>query len=229
MEARKMGKRKFLLNIIHFLLKTITHTTYEGLEHVPPSGGVLIATNHLSRLDIPVLFDIPARPEITCVITTKYKKNILIAPLVWWGEGIWIDRDIADFTAIRTAFDVLKKGNALGISPEGTRSTTNGLLPGKSGIIFLALRSGVPIVPVGITGTVTGVHELVRFRKPKMKATFGPAFTIPEIGRENRESEMQRWTDEVMCRIAVLLPEVHRGVYRDHPRVKELEKGKLDQ
>ena len=114
-----------------------------------------------------------------------------------------------------------------GYHPKGTRSTTGGLLPGKSGIIFLALRSGVPIVPVGITGTATGVHELVRFRKPKMKATFGPAFTIPEIGRENREEEMQRWTDEVMCRIAILLPEEYRGVYRGHPRVKELEDGGL--
>jgi len=222
-----MGKRQFLLSVVHFLLTNITHTTYEGLEHIPATGGVLIATNHLSRLDIPVLFDIPARSELTCVITTKYKKNVLIAPLAWMGEAIWIDRDIADFTAIRAALDYLKQGNALGISPEGTRSTTGGLLPGKSGIIFLALRSGVPIVPVGITGTATGVHELVRFRKPKMKATFGPPITIPEIGRENREGEMQRWTDEVMCRIAILLPEEYRGVYREHPRVKELEDGGL--
>ncbi|MCU0517348.1 MAG: hypothetical protein MUC60_10895 [Oscillatoria sp. Prado101] len=51
-----MGKRQFLLSVVHFLLKNITHTTYEGLEHIPAAGGVLIATNHLSRLDIPVLF-----------------------------------------------------------------------------------------------------------------------------------------------------------------------------
>ncbi len=182
-----MGKRQFLLNVVHFLLKTITHTTYEGLEYVPTTGGVLIATNHLSRLDIPVLFDIPARPEITCVITTKYKKNLLIAPLAWMGEAIWIDRDIADFTAIQAALEILKKGGCLGISPEGTRSTTGGLLPGKSGIVFLALRSGMPIVPVGITGTVSGVHELIRFRKPKMKAAFGPPITIPgDRAREPR-------------------------------------------
>ena len=217
-----MTKREFLLKAVHFLLKLLTRTEYAGLEHIPAKGGVLIATNHLSRLDIPVLFDIPARPDITCVITTKYKKNLLIAPLAWMGDAIWIDRDIADFTAIKTALDFLKKGGCLGISPEGTRSTTGGLLPGKSGIIFLALRSGVTIVPVGITGTVNGVHELTRLRRPRMVATFGPPITIPEIGRENREEEMSRWTDEVMCRIAVLLPESYRGVYKDHPRVKEL-------
>src|SRR5512137_903716 len=147
-----MGKRAFIQSVVHFLLKTITVTTFEGLEHIPPTGGVLIATNHLSRLDIPVLFDIPARSDITCVLTTKYKKNVLIAPLAWMGEAIWIDRDIADFTAIKTGLDYLKKGGCLGVSPEGTRSTTGGLLPGKSGIVFLALRSGAPIVPVGITG-----------------------------------------------------------------------------
>lgn len=218
-----MGKREFLQAAIHFLLKHLTRTSYVGLENIPVEGGVLIATNHLSRVDIPVLFDLPKRPDITCVITTKYKTNVLIAPLAWMGGAIWIDRDIADFTAIRTALAALKDGTCLGVSPEGTRSQTGGLLPGKSGIVFLALRSGVPIVPVGITGTETAVHKLFRFRRPHMVATFGPAFTIPEIGRENREAEMQRWTDEVMCRMAVILPENYRGVYRDHPRVKELE------
>ena len=217
-----MGKREFLFSIVHYLLKALTKTSYEGMEYLPPSGGVLIATNHLSRLDIPVLLDIPARPDITCVLTTKYKKNLLIAPLAWMGEAIWIDRDIADFTAIKSGLDHLKKGGCLGVSPEGTRSTTGGLLPGKSGIVFLAIRSGAPIVPVGITGTANGVRELLHLRKPKMKATFGPPIVIPEIGRENREAEMQRWTDEVMCRMAVLLPEEYRGVYRDNPRVKEL-------
>ncbi len=58
-----------------------------------------------------------------------------------------------------------------------------------------------------------------------LRARGYPVFTTPEIGRENREAEMHRWTDEVMCRIAVLLPEEYRGVYRGHPRVKELEAG----
>jgi 1-acyl-sn-glycerol-3-phosphate acyltransferase len=221
-----MTKRQILIDLIHFLLKHLTRTIYAGMENIPAEGGVLIATNHLSRIDIPVLFDLPRRPDITCVITTKYKKNLLIAPLAWMAGAIWIDRDIADFGAIRTALDVLKKGTCLGVSPEGTRSTTRGLLPGKSGIVFLALRSGVPIVPVGLSGTETAVHDLLRFHRPHMLATFGQAFTIPEIGRDNREAEMQRWTDEVMCRIAVLIPEQYRGVYKDHPRVKELQNEK---
>jgi 1-acyl-sn-glycerol-3-phosphate acyltransferase len=217
-----MGKRQFLLSAIHFLIKNLTRTEFVGMDHIPATGGVLIATNHLSRLDIPVLFDLPCRRDINGLIATKYKKYILIAPLAWMAEAIWIDRDSADFGAFRTAIDSLKKGTALGISPEGTRSTTGELLPGKSGVVFLALRSGVPIVPVGLTGTENGVRELVHLRRPRMVATFGPAFTIPEIGRENREAEMQYWTDEVMCRIAVLLPETYRGYYKDHPRVKEL-------
>jgi 1-acyl-sn-glycerol-3-phosphate acyltransferase len=217
-----MNKRRFLLAVINFLLKNITRTSYVGMENIPAEGGVLIATNHLSRIDIPVLFDLPKRPDITCLITTKYRNNILIAPLAWMGGAIWIDRDIADFGAIRSALDALKKGICLGVSPEGLRSTTRGLLPGKAGIVFLALRSGAPIVPVGLTGTETAVNELLHFRRPKMVATFGPAFTIPDFKREDREAEMQRWTDEVMCRIAVLIPDQYRGVYKDHPRVAEL-------
>jgi 1-acyl-sn-glycerol-3-phosphate acyltransferase len=68
---------------------------------------------------------------------------------------------------------------------------------------------------------VRGKIKLV-VESPLMKPNFGQAFTITEVGRENCEAELQRWTDEVMCRMAVRLLEEYRGVNRDHPRVKGL-------
>ena len=126
-----MGKREFLFSIVHYLLKALTKTSYEGMEYLPPSGGVLIATNHLSRLDIPVLLDIPARPDITCVLTTKYKKNLLIAPLAWMGEAIWIDRDIADFTAIKIWIGSFKERRLPGGFPGGHPQHHWGLAAGQ--------------------------------------------------------------------------------------------------
>jgi 1-acyl-sn-glycerol-3-phosphate acyltransferase len=215
-------KRRTLQNIIRFLLRTISVTEYTGLEHIPLSGPVLITTNHLSQLDIGVLFGNPRRPDITALVTTKYLDHALIRWFTDTAEGIWIDRERADFGAFRAAVDALQRGVAVGISPEGTRSKTGRLLQGKPGAVLLGLKTGAPIVPVGLAGTETGAQRLKHLRKPHMVARFGPAYHIPPFHDRERSAELKRWTDEMMCRIAVLLPPQYRGYYRDHPRLKEL-------
>jgi 1-acyl-sn-glycerol-3-phosphate acyltransferase len=209
-------KRPQLYNILSWLMKHLTRSEYLGVEHIPAQGPVIIATNHLSRLDIPLLLCNPVRDDITALVTTKY----LTFPVINWI--LRTADDIADFGAIRVASDALRRGISLGISPEGTRSKTGALLQGKPGVVLLALKSGAPIVPVGLTGTGTGVRKLLTLCRPRMQASFGEAFTIPEIHPGHRSEELKRWTDEVMCRIAALLPEPYRGFYRNHPRLKEL-------
>jgi 1-acyl-sn-glycerol-3-phosphate acyltransferase len=87
---------------------------------------------------------------------------------------------------------------------------------------MLALKSGVPIVPAGIQGTEFAIDEMKNFKKPHMIACFGKPFTLaPITDAENRAEILQRYTEEIMCRIAVLLPEKYQGVYRTHPRLKE--------
>ena len=113
----------------------------------------------------------------------------------------------------------------LGIAPEGTRSTVRALLEGKPGTAYLAEMMRVPVVPVAITGTETAMARILTFRPPKIRVHYGKPFTLPPIDRSDRDASLQRNTDEIMSRIAVLLPERYRGFYKDHPRVKELEKG----
>ena len=215
-------ERAKLRRIIGWLMDHITRTTYTDLEYLPESGPVIIATNHLSRLDIPVLLCNPRRKDITGLVATKYLTYPVLNWIIKTAGAIWVDREIADFGAIRVANDALKKGVALGISPEGTRSKTHGLIEGKSGVVLIALKSGAPIVPVGLWGTETGMKRLLTFRKPILFARFGPAFHIPPVERTSRTAELKRWTEEVMCRIAVLLPEAYRGIYKDHPCTKAL-------
>ena len=215
-------KRSTLQWIVRFLMRTLTKTEFYGLENIPSQGGAIIAINHLSYMDIPLLFVNPRRLDITALITTKYQSHPFIR---WFSEtagGIWIDRDIADFTAIRKASIALSEGKTLGISPEGTRSQTHALAEGKQGTAMLALKSGVPIVPAGLQGTESAIDRLKHFQKPHMIARFGKPFTLsPITDPDNRAEILQRYTEEIMCRIAVLLPEKYQGVYRNHPRLKE--------
>jgi len=211
-----------LRSIIGFLMKQLTRTEFIGVENIPPEGGVLIACNHMSRLDIPVLFITPNRPEITALVTTKYLKYPLLRWFIVTTEGIWLDRDTADFSAFRKAVEALKQGKALGIAPEGTRSQTAKLIEGKPGTALLALRTGVPIVPVAIVGTEDGMSKLLRLKRPRITAEYGKPIIPPKLDRSNREGQLQNLTDEVMCRIAAMMPQKYHGFYAEHPRLKEL-------
>lgn len=211
-----------LRSIIGFLMKQLTRTEFIGVENIPPEGGVLIACNHMSRLDIPVLFITPNRPEITALVTTKYLKYLLLRWFIVTAEGIWLDRDTADFSAFRKAVEALKQGKALGIAPEGTRSQTAKLIEGKPGTALLALRTGVPIVPVAIVGTEDGMSKLLRLKRPRITAEYGKPIIPPKLDRSNREGQLQNLTVEVMCRIAAMMPQKYHGFYADHPRLKEL-------
>jgi len=215
-------KRETLRSILNSVLTGIADVKYYGLENLPPEGGVIVATNHMSRMDTLYLFLNPARKDITALVADKYKKYPVFNWLLDVGGVIWLDRDKADFGAFRVAAEWLKKGVALGIALEGTRSQAGQLQEGKPGAVLLAQRTGIPVVPVGITGTETFFRDLLRLRRPKLRLTFGPAVQIPPLDRENRDQQMRYWTDEIMARIAAVLPPKYWGYYKDHPRVKEL-------
>ena len=215
-------KRKTLQYLFKLILYTISRPRFEGLEHVPTEGGILITTNHLSRFDIPILFMTPNRPDIVALVTDKYKSDRFFSFIVNNTGCIWLDRSKADFTAFREASGVLKKEGALGIAPEGTRSNIGELLEGKPGTALLAARSDVPIIPVGIRGSDTAARDTFLFKRPIITARFGPAYHLPPLDRANREAYLQSAIEEIMCRIAVLMPEKYHGFYKGHPRLQEL-------
>ncbi len=206
-------KRETLQRLVRFLIKALTNTEYFHAENIPAVGPVILAINHMSQIDTPVLFVNPVRPDITALVTTKYQENVFVKWFTDIADGIWINRDIADFTAIRKASEVLSKGWALGIAPEGTRSRTGRMQEGKPGTIMLALKSGAPIVPVALTGTEDALKKLLHLRRPHITATFGEPFTLPEFAPHHRSEELHNWTEILMLKIAALLPEKYRGVY----------------
>ncbi len=216
-------KRARLQKLLTFLMTSLTHYEFENADLLPRQGGLLVATNHMSRIDIPLLFMTPTRPDITCLVTDKYKSNPLFSFILESAEAIWLDRTKADFAAFGVAVEALKAGVCIGVAPEGTRSQTKQLLPGKAGTALLSLRAGVPIVPVALIGTENAFAELKRLRRPRVIARYGPPFSLPPLEVNNRSEQLQRYADEILCRIAVLLPERYHGHYANHPRLMELQ------
>jgi 1-acyl-sn-glycerol-3-phosphate acyltransferase len=216
-------KRFTVYSILRFLFRNLTRVEVLAAEKVPAEGPVILATNHMSRLDVPLLMITTPRQDLIALVADKYKTNILFSFLVQATGSIWLDRKKADFTAFRSALDFLHKGGILGIAPEGTRSTVKALLPGKPGAVLLAEKARVPLIPVGITGTEDAMSRLLHLRRPEISVRYGDSFTLPPMDRDDRDGWLQQATDEIMCRIAVLLPDKYHGAYAGHPRLLDLQ------
>jgi 1-acyl-sn-glycerol-3-phosphate acyltransferase len=215
--------RATLRAIVNRLIRLFSRPEFIGTENIPKEGGVIIATNHLSRLDTMLLWICPSeREDITALVADKYQKYPLFKWILDVGGIIWLDRENADFGAMRAAVAALKRGVSLGIAPEGTRSVDTGLLEGKPGTALVALKAGVPIVPVGIAGTENVFKRMLTLQFPRLTLRYGQPFTLPPLERDRRDQQLKECTDEIMCRIAAQLPERYHGFYKDHPRLKEL-------
>ncbi len=214
--------RALIHAIIGLLFRLLSRLEVEGMENIPPAGALILVANHLGRLDSPLLFSLLKRRDATSLVADKYRKYLFLRPLVNALHGIWINREQADFGALRRAIEYLQSGGMLGVAPEGTRSQTGALMPAKTGAAYLAARAGVAVLPVGIWGTENAVTRLFRLQRPSIHVRIGRCFQLPALERGAREVGLQRNTDEIMCQIAALLPEKYWGVYAEQPRVKQL-------
>lgn len=195
-----------------------------GMDKVPVSGAYIATGNHIGLIDVMVVYYVLDREDIIMMVAEKHRKYAIIRMLVKSVGAIFVERYQADFVAMREVMKRLKKGGVLIIAPEGTRSKTGGLQPGHSGAAYLAAKTGVPVVPVSIVGTEDEhmVANLKRFQRTPVTIRVGEVYTLVSLPKENREGTIQDYNDEIMCRIAALLPVEYRGVYSDHPRVDEL-------
>ena len=216
-------KYKTIRSIVRFIMNIIADVEVVGLEKLP-QGNVILAANHLGRLDTAVLIYALERDDLIMAVAEKYKDHPIFGAIGRSVNAIWLNRFEADFAALREILARMQKGGLMVIAPEGTRSKSEALQEGKMGVAFLASKSGYPVMPIALTGTEDrGVIEnLKRFRRSKIKAVAGELFYIEIPKGKGREEAMRNATDEIMCRIAAKLPESYRGFYKDFPRVEEL-------
>jgi 1-acyl-sn-glycerol-3-phosphate acyltransferase len=215
--------RNFLRWFIRFVIDLIARVEIQGGEHIPAQGGFVIATNHLGRLDISLLF-YALEGDFILPVAEKYEHHWLYGPIGNAMGAIWLDRFNADVGSVREILARMKAGGILVIAPEGTRSKTEAMAEGKQGVAYLAMKAGLPIVPIALAGTEDRlvVDRLRHLKKTGIKVVVGPAFKLPLVKGVEREAALKQYTDEIMCRIGALLPEKYRGVYAEHPRLKEL-------
>lgn len=193
-----------------------------------PKGGFMLAANHLGRLDSLIAYYVIDNDDLIHPLTDKYKKHWWGRLAGWWLNVTWLSRGQADMKAMRDFITRLKNGGVMVITPEGTRSKTMQLLQGEPGAIYIASSAHVPIIPIALTGTEDAVvvARLKKFQRLKIKVTAPTEMYYPpdikSVKGAERDALLRAAVDEVMCRIAAMLPESYRGYYKDFPRVREL-------
>lgn len=216
--------RYFLRWLIRTIVKLIARVEVHGYENLPSSGAYVIATNHLGMLDAAMLYFAIERWDVFIPVAEKWEENPLIRFMGRYFNLIFIDRFNPDLKALRKIIALMEAGNILVIAPEGTRSRVGSMIEGKPGVSYLAAKLNRPIVPVGLAGTEDRVilGNLKRLKRSQIVIRAGIPFSLPPIPRKYRDATLKQYTDEIMCRIAALLPEKNRGVYAEHPRLREL-------
>ena len=157
-------KRPVIYSIVVFLsyiiVKLVFFMRFEGRENIPKDKNVILMGNHQCLLD-PVTLALCARDrEIHFMGKKELWNNKVLGWVFTKVHGFPVDRGNMDMGAIRTAMNVLKGGETLGIFPEGTRSKTGHMLPLLSGASMLALRSGCEVIPVYIDGRYKPFHRI---------------------------------------------------------------------
>jgi 1-acyl-sn-glycerol-3-phosphate acyltransferase len=211
--------------IVPPLLKAVWRPHVIGLEHVPATGPLILASNHQSFVDSVVIPAVVPRP-VSFLAKSDYFEGTGVKGRLMkeWFEAFGalpVDRDDskAALASLDTALSVLAEGGAFGIYPEGTRSRDGRLYRGRTGVAQLALTSGAPIVPVGLRDT--DKLQPVGSNWPRLvrvTVTFGEPIDVRgqydgvPPGRARREI-----TDRVMTAIAAMTGQEQAGVYNERP------------
>jgi 1-acyl-sn-glycerol-3-phosphate acyltransferase len=187
-----------------------------GLENIPTkSKGLVVASNHLDWTDVYILaVSFPLSYRLTWIAKIEAFSNEFVARFLKGMNVIPLHRGEADRQAYVAAKTALENGAALVVFPEGHRSRTGGLIEARTGAVRLAVRTGCPILPIALWGTEKGFKGAM-LRNPihvKIGTPYYPSLEFSDV-----RLRWEQLTDDLMGRIAALLPEEYRGIYLNPP------------
>jgi len=214
---------KLSFRLVNWVLRRAFHSVcrIDGKEfkQIPPTGPYIMVGNHINFLEIPLVLSELDNPMVTGMAKKESWNNPLFYFLFnQWGI-IQVDRNQIDREAFRLSTEALSSGKIVAIAPEGTRSKTGRMLPGKPGVMLLALKSRAPLLPVGFFGYENFWENFKHLRRTEFHVNVGQPFRLNVNSDTLARDERQAVTDEIMYKIAELLPEKYRGHYQFNGKV----------
>lgn len=204
----------WIMNAIIFVGTSILcRIDKRDLRKVPRRGPVILVTNHITALEVPLLFVHLQPRKMVGLAKIETWDNKFMGWLFDLWDAIPVRRGEADLEAIRRCMAVLQRGDILAIAPEGTRSYHGKLLRAQPGVVLIALRAGVPIVPIAHWGGESFAENLKRFKRTDFNIRVGDPFYLETHGEKVTGQLRQELANEIMGQIAALMPEEYHGEY----------------
>jgi 1-acyl-sn-glycerol-3-phosphate acyltransferase len=209
---------RFAATVARLALSSVARVRIEVDGDLPRTGPLIVVANHMSNADPPLVagwltpllgrqMHILAKDALFVPVVGGVLRRLGATPVKAGGS---------DIEAYRVARGILDRGEILCIFPEGTRSADGVMAEPKPGVAMLATRSGVPVLPVGVSGTDRFLGRNQRFPRigSRLTVRVGQPFTVALDPGQSRRASMERASDEIMGRVAALVDERHRGRFR---------------
>ncbi len=198
--------------LVRMLAPLVMRFRVKGKSNVPAQGPILVAANHLSLVDPPLLGISLGRIAVFMAKEELFRSKFSAYFVRGFG-AFPVHRGQADRKALSLAEQVLAQGRALIMFPEGTRSRDSQLQSAFPGAALIAARCNVPILPVGISGTEKVKGMTWWLRRPRVVVNIGVPFRLPPSNDLLSREELNQYASLIMVRIAELLPDGYRGKF----------------
>jgi len=185
------------------------------LSRVPNQGPLLIVSNHINFLEVPLLYTHLQPRQVTGFAKAETWDNPAMGFLFDRWQAIPLRRGEVDINAMRLALNALREGKILAVAPEGTRSGHGHLGRGHPGVVMIALQSGAPLLPIVYYGNEHFKRNLSHLQRTDFRINVGNPFLLDSRGVKVSRQVRRQMTDEIMYQLATLLPPANRGYYSD--------------
>lgn len=205
--------------MINSLLRTFFRLFFRidrsELAKVPQAGPLLMMVNHTSNLEGPMLYAFLQPRPLHALAKQELWEQKFMAYLMNMWKSIPVDRQNMGRSTMDACFKVLEDRHILAIAPEGTRSKDGNLQEGKGGVAFIAHKKDVPMIPVAVMGFPSFSKNIKRLRRTVITIKVGEVFEIVQKGGRIDADTRQALADEIMMRLAIMMPNEIRGHYKD--------------
>ncbi len=199
--------------LAHLVVRIIVRLQVEGLENIPRDTAVILAPNHISSADIP-LVAYPVPRVVHFMAKAELFQARFLGGFIRCLGAFPVRRGESDREALRVAERLLAEGEVVAIFPEGHRSEERALIEAHTGVALIAMRADAPVVPVAIWGTEQALHGWrYLWNRPTVTIHYGEPMKLRIGGARRTSADVKRNTDEIMGHIAAMLPPRYRGVY----------------
>ena len=213
------GYARVIAPLARLILTVLCRIDRSQLDLIPKKGPFILVTNHINFLEAPLLYAFLYPRDIAGFAKAETWRVPVLGLLARAWDCVPVVRGAIDMGSMRQALEALQRGRILNVMPEGTRSHDGRLGRGQEGVVAMAWRAGVPLVPVAHFGGESFWRNFKRGRRTSVSVRVGAPFRLrkPEPGRA--KTARAEAADEIMLRLAELLPPEYRGEYRNREAV----------